>query len=100
MDQEEILSHLQFFFPESGYSSANIEEYIQEKQLDVSPESLINTIKGALFDETIMEVEIQNLDQVFFSRVLDNSYDDTEVDGLGNFTVKDPHYEPGRNNFV
>lgn len=95
MVQQEILSHLQLFFPESEYTAENIEEYIKKKQLDISEESLINTLKGALFDETILEVEIHNLGQVFFCRVLDNPYDDSEVDELGNFTIRDPDYEPG-----
>ncbi len=95
MAHKEVLSHLQLFFPEAGYTAENIDEYIQKKQLDISTESLINTIKGALFDEAVLEVEIANLDQVFFCRVLDNPYDDTEVDEHGNFTIKDPDYEPG-----
>jgi hypothetical protein len=95
MADKEILSHLQLFFPECAYNDEKVEEHIQQKQIDISKESLINTIKGALFDETILEVEIHNLDQIFFCRVLDNPYDDTEVDERGNFTIKNPYYEPG-----
>lgn len=95
MSHSELLSELQIFYPGNDYSPKNIEELINSDKLDISPESIINTLKGALFDETIMEVELDSRHQVFFARVLDNPFDDSVTDDAGNFIDEDPDYERG-----
>jgi len=95
MNTSEVLSHLDAFFPQNTYSSKNLAEYVKNDELDTSPESLENTLKGALFDETILEVQIHDLKEVFFCRILDNPFDESLADEDGNFTYRDPDYETG-----
>lgn len=95
MPHSELLSELQTYYPDNNYSPENIEELINGGTLDTSAESLINILKGALFDETIMEVELHGLQQIFFARVLDNPFDETVTDDAGNFIEEDPDYEWG-----
>lgn len=94
MPHSELLLDLQTFFPDRKYSTQNIEALVKKDNVDSTPESLVNILKGGLFDETIFEVEIDDLKQVFFARILDNPYDDTP-DDAGNFTTEDPDYEAG-----
>lgn len=93
MQTDKILKHLDVFFPLNNYTSDNLYEYIESDELDTSLESLANTFKGALLDETIIEVQLHDLDSVFFCRILDNPFDNTLTDEDGNFTYKDPNYE-------
>jgi len=95
MNTSEILDHLQIFFPRNRYSAKNLAEYVESDELDTSPASLVNTLKGALLDETIIEVKIHDLQDVFFCRILDNPFDESFADEEGNFTTQDPDYEAG-----
>ncbi|MFT5697562.1 MAG: hypothetical protein ACI8ZB_000410 [Desulforhopalus sp.] len=95
MSAKEILSHLHTFFPKSSYSFDNLAEYVERDELDTSPESLANTLKGALLDETILEVQLHDLKDVFFCRILDNPFDESLTDEDGNFTYQAADYETG-----
>ena len=95
MSKENILDQLHKFFPLDNYSSQNLAELVEIDKLDTSKESLANTLKGALFDETILEVQIGNLKSVYFCRVLDNPFDDTFEEEDGTNTYQDPDYEAG-----
>jgi hypothetical protein len=75
MSTSKILSHLKTFFPQSRYSADNLAEYVESDELDTSPASLVNTLKGALLDETIFEVQILDLKETFFCRILDNPFE-------------------------
>ncbi|PHR29919.1 MAG: hypothetical protein COA36_03460 [Desulfotalea sp.] len=95
MSNDTILSHLQDFFPLDNYSSGNIPHLVDIDKLDTSKQSLANILKGALLDETILEVQINNLETVYFCRVLDNPFEETLAeDGVTN-NLKDPDYETG-----
>lgn len=72
MDQNKIFTHLKVFFPESDYSYKNFEQYVESGELNSNKDSFVNTLKGALLDESIVEVQLHDLQQVFFCRILDN----------------------------
>jgi len=95
MNTTEVLSHLNAFFPKNSYSSKNIAEYVESDVLDTSLESLANTFKGAILDETILEVQIHDLKEIFFCRILDNPFEDNLADEDANFSYPDPDYETG-----
>ena len=72
---------------------------VTRSQSDTSPESLANTFKGAILDETILEVQIHDLKEIFFCRILDNPFEDNLADEDANFSYPDPDYESGGHRF-
>jgi hypothetical protein len=70
MDQSQILTQLQIFFPLMKYTSENIHVYIESDELDIFEKSLANTLKGALLNESIVEVELYDFEKVFFCRIV------------------------------
>ena len=95
MDQNIILTQLKNFFPRSNYSAENLELFIENDELDIQKESISNTLKGALLDESIVEVKLQGLKEVFFCRILDNPNDVTRADNDTDRNVEDLKYEKG-----
>lgn len=95
MDQNIILKQLKLFFPHSNYSIDNFEQFIEKDELNIQKDSISNTLKGALLDESIVEVQLQDLESVFFCRILDNPYDVTRADSESDQNLKDLKYEKG-----
>jgi len=95
MDQSQILKQLQIFFPLIKYTSENIDRYVESDDLDISEKSLANTLKGALLNESIVEVELHGLEQVFFCRILDNPFPDAEPENDDDLNLKNTNYETG-----
>ncbi len=95
MDQNRIFDQLKQFFPHSNYTLDTFEESIETDELSIDMESIANTLKGALLDESIVEVQLQGLETVFFCRILDNPYDVTKEEGESSQNVKNPQYEKG-----
>jgi c-di-GMP-binding flagellar brake protein YcgR len=95
MDQNIILNQLKLFFPHSNYTTDNLEQFIETDELNIQKDSIANTLKGALLDENIVEVQLQDLEEVFFCRILDNPYDITREDSESDQDLKDYKYEKG-----
>ena len=93
MDQ--ILKQLHIFFPLIKYTSENIHKYVESDELDISEKSLANTLKGALLNESIIEVELDGFEQVFFCRVLDNPIIDAEPESHDDLNLKNNNNETG-----
>jgi c-di-GMP-binding flagellar brake protein YcgR len=95
MDQSQILTQLQIFYPLIKYTSENIHTYIESDELDISEKSLANTLKGALLDESIVEIELCDFEQVFFCRILDNPFSDTDCENHDDLNQKQTNNEIG-----
>ncbi len=95
MDQSQILTQLQIFFPMIKYTSENIHTYVESDKLDISEKSLANTLKGALLNESIVEVELYDFEQVFFCRILDNPFPDAEPESHDDLNLKQTNHETG-----
>lgn len=96
MDPNEILTQLRKFFPESNYTSETFEQCVESGELNIQEEFFVNTLKGALLDESIVEVQLHGLAQIYFCRILDKPYDAAvEDDGEGEETAGDQAYEKG-----
>lgn len=91
----ETLKQVQYFFPQGNYSSDNFAEMVELDTLDISKESHSNSLKGALFDETVLEVQLHNVDTIYFCRVLDNPFDEIFAEEDGTNIYKKPDYEEG-----
>lgn len=93
MDQNKILTQLKQFFPHSDYTTENFDQFLENDELSVQKHTISNTLKGALLDESIVEVQLQNLEQVFFCRVLDNPLYGASADSDEH--LQDQKYEKG-----
>ncbi len=71
MDQDSNLHELKLFFPKSSYSSKGYALALAEGELEADEKSFANVLKGALLDESIVEVQLLNPEHIFFCRVLD-----------------------------
>lgn len=72
MDLTDILTQLKHFFPGNNYSADNFKKFVSSDELTSDEESISNTLKGALLDENLVEVQLQDLEKVFFCRILDS----------------------------
>jgi hypothetical protein len=72
MDNKQLLNQLKQFFPDDEYSSVNIDQYLKSGEIETDEETLANTLKVALLDESIIEVELKSMKKVFFCRILDS----------------------------
>lgn len=95
MDQNNILTQIKRFFPHSHYTTENFEQFVESEELTIQKESISNTLKGALLDESIVEVQLQGLEKVFFCRILDNPCDVTRAESDGDPNLKNLEYEKG-----
>ncbi|BHH82253.1 PilZ domain-containing protein [Desulforhopalus sp. 52FAK] len=95
MDQNLILTQLQTFFPLIKYTSENIHQYVESDELDISEKSLANTLKGALLNESIVEVKLPDFEQVFFCRILDNPFPDAGPESMGDQDLNETNHETG-----
>lgn len=71
MDQESNLDELKLFFPKSLYTSESYALALAAGELEVDEKAFANALKGALLDESIVEVQLPDPEQVFFCRILD-----------------------------
>lgn len=71
MDQESNLDELKLFFPKSLYTLESYALALAGGELEVNEKSFANALKGALLDESIVEVQLPDPEQVFFCRILD-----------------------------
>ena len=95
MDQSQILTQLQIFFPLIKYTSENIHRCIESDELDISEKSLANTLKGALLNEDIVEVELHDFEKVFFCRILDSPFPEAEPESHDDLNLKKTKHETG-----
>ena len=72
MENDKIYQHLSNFFPEDGYDLADIEEGVESGKIIFDESVIANMLKGSLLDESIVEVQLHDVDRVFFCRILDS----------------------------
>ncbi|MBU1565151.1 MAG: PilZ domain-containing protein [Proteobacteria bacterium] len=96
MDSSEIFAQLRQFFPESNYTAETFEQCVESGELNIREEFFANTLKGALLDESLVEVQLHGLSQIYFCRILDKPYDAAvEDDGEGEENADALEYEKG-----
>jgi c-di-GMP-binding flagellar brake protein YcgR len=72
MSKKKILHHLKTFFPQAKYQEDDVDKGIEEGVILNDKAFIANILKGTLHDESLVEVELNNLTRVFFCRVLDH----------------------------
>lgn len=83
MNPIELLSQLKNIFSESNYTAESFEQSLEIGELNLQEDFFVNTLKSALLDESIIEVQLHGLQQIFFCRILDKPYEFAVVDDGG-----------------
>jgi hypothetical protein len=93
MDPGAVLIQLKKLFPESNYTAETFEQCVKSGELEVREEFFVNVLKGALLDESIVEVQLHGLSQVYFCRILDKPYEVVEDDTVESIKTTDDHID-------
>jgi len=94
---DEIKERLQFFFPSSSYSPEELAEKIDKGEILTREEDILPYLQTALLDEKVLEVELDQRPNIYFSRLQDNSPEDTDTGQQQETTDEtvQPQYSPG-----
>ncbi len=96
---ERVKKRLKIFFPEDTYSFTNqaIEDGLESREFMADPASILPSIQTALLDNKILEVEIDGLTRVYFSRLYDDTPDlvEEEAEEEGKTVLVEPEYTAG-----
>ncbi|BHH85798.1 PilZ domain-containing protein [Desulforhopalus sp. 52FAK] len=88
---DDIKKLLQLYFPSLSYSSDELTEKIERGEILTNQEEILPYLQTALLDEKILEVELDKMPSLYFSRLQDhNPAPETEEDD-----ILQPTYNPG-----
>ncbi len=92
---ERIQKNLSLFFPDMVYTRESLEESLEIGDIFYKPTDILPFLQSALFDEKVVEVELDGMSRVYFSRIYDDLPDlvPTEVDGES--VMAEPNYKAG-----
>ncbi len=95
---DEIKKLLQLYFPSSSYSCDELTEKIERGEILIKEEEILPYLQTALLDEKILEVELDKMPSLYFSRLQDNNPElDSKALSPENVSKKNskPTYNPG-----
>lgn len=93
---QNILNKLVLFFPDrSAYTLKSVEEGLEERDILVQGKDTLPYIQTAFFDDKIVEVELNGIPRVYFSRIHDDTPELEEVEEDGELILKEPDYKSG-----
>ena len=92
---ERVQKRLAVFFPDMIYTVESVEESLQNGDIFYKALDILPFLQSALFDEKIIEVELDGMTRVYFARIHDDLPDlvPTEVDGAT--VMMEPKYKSG-----
>ncbi len=95
---QNIQKKLSLFFPEDSYSFTRqaIEEGLESGEFMTKPAQILPYVQTALFDNKILEVELDGMTRIYFSRLNDDLPDlEEEENEHGEIVIKEPDYIEG-----
>ncbi|MBU0663157.1 MAG: PilZ domain-containing protein [Proteobacteria bacterium] len=94
---QNILSKLALFFPNQSptYTLQSVEDGLEAREILLKGEDMLPYLQTAFFDDKIVEVELDGIPRVYFSRVHDHTPDLEEVEEDGEMVLKEPDYKSG-----
>ncbi len=94
---QNILSKLSLFFPNQSpvYTLQSLEDGLDAREVLIKGEDMLPYLQTAFFDDKIVEVELDGIPRVYFSRVHDHIPDLEEVEEDGEIVLKEPEYKSG-----
>jgi hypothetical protein len=92
---ERVQKKLSLFFPDMVYTREIVAESLEAGEIFFKSGDVLPYLQTALFDEKIIEVELDGMSRVYFGRIHDDLPDlvSTEVDG--ETVLTEPKYLPG-----
>lgn len=92
---ERVQKKLSLFFPDMVYTREIVAESLEAGEIFFKSIDVLPYLQTALFDEKIIEVELDGMSRVYFGRIHDDLPDlvPTEVDG--ETVMTEPKYQPG-----
>jgi hypothetical protein len=93
-----IQKKLTLFFPEDSYSFTRqaIKDGMDSGEFMTKPAQILPYIQTAFFDNKILEVELDGMTRIYFSRINDDLPDPEEIeDEFGELQLKEPDYAEG-----
>ena len=91
---QQIQSHLADFFTDERYLPEALKEAVDQNQIFSNPKDILPYLQSALLDDQILEVEIDDLTRVYFSRLYDDLPPLAAVDEDGVRVYVEPDYDP------
>ena len=90
----DLQKRLKLFFPEEYYTSDTLQDAVQKGDVIYQPEQILPFLQSALLDEKIIEVELDGLTRVYFSRLYDDFPPLEESEMEGEEVLDEPDYTP------
>ncbi|EKD36125.1 MAG: hypothetical protein ACD_75C01624G0002 [uncultured bacterium] len=92
---EDIKKQLQHFFPGETFADEVLETALDNGEIVTDKEKILPYLQTALFDEKVLEVELDGMPRVYFSRLKDDVPDPIADEIDGQIVYSQPDYEQG-----
>ena len=92
---QDILKKLQHFFPNESFTAKIVEEDLEKGVILTDKGLILPYLQTALFDEKVLEVQVDGIKAVYFSRLKDDVPDPVAIDIDGEAVLAEPDYEEG-----
>ena len=92
---EEIKKQFHHFFPGEMFSQETLDAALDNGEIVTEKEKILPFLQTALFDEKVLEMELDGMPRVYFSRLKDDVPDLIEDSVNGQIILSQPDYEQG-----
>ena len=95
--RQNVQKKLSLFFPEDSYSFTNqaVDDGLESGNFMVKPSTILPFLQTALLDNKIVEVEMDGMTRVYFTRLYDEVPELEEVEIDGEVILQEPEYSEG-----
>ncbi len=92
---ERVQKRLSMFFPDMIYTRESVEESLELGDIFYKATDVLPYLQSALFDEKVVEVELDGMSRVYFSRIYDDVPDLVPTEVEGEVVMTEPKYKAG-----
>lgn len=93
---EDVRKKLQKYFPADVFPAEAVEQGVSVGDFLTDRTSILRYLQTALFDEKVLEIELDGRPRVYFSRLKDDLPDPVEDVVDGELVLLEPDYTPGQ----
>jgi hypothetical protein len=91
----DIQQQLRHFFPGQNFPEQEVEEGLEKGEIFTEKLKILPFLQTALFDEKVLEVELDGKPRIYFSRLQDDLPDHTEDEEENEILSDEDEYSPG-----